>query len=263
VITMSLVWFVTGSSSGIGFETVTQLSADPENLVIATCRNPDSATDLKELKASGTHGTNIHIVKLDVGNEQSIHESEVEVGKILGDRGIDFILNNAALSYMDNAFEIKRNLLMDQFATNVAGPAILAEVYLPYLEKGSRKVVVNYTSGLSTIGVDLGDKASSYSISKAALNMLTYKQAKTRPDLIFIAFNPGTVATNMAQTARQYMVSKLPPGAPKPPPLTAANRPPGLLLVEESVTPSLAFIKTVSAEHSGSLFNRNGEKLSW
>ena len=55
---------------------------------------------------------------------------------------------------------------------NVAGPALVAKVYLPYLEKSKRKVIVNMSSGLGSIGLDLGPKNSIYSISKTALNML-------------------------------------------------------------------------------------------
>lgn len=43
---------------------------------------------------------------------------------------------------------------------------------MPLLEKGGRKVIVNMTSGLASIGLDFGAKNATYSISKTALNML-------------------------------------------------------------------------------------------
>ena len=55
---------------------------------------------------------------------------------------------------------------------NVGAPALLAQLYFPFLERGQRKVVVNMTSGLASIGLDIGAKCTSYSVSKTALNML-------------------------------------------------------------------------------------------
>lgn len=55
---------------------------------------------------------------------------------------------------------------------NVIGPALIAQHFIQYLEKGNRKVLMNMTSGLASIGLNLGKKCASYSISKAALNML-------------------------------------------------------------------------------------------
>jgi short-subunit dehydrogenase involved in D-alanine esterification of teichoic acids len=42
----------------------------------------------------------------------------------------------------------------------------------PHLKKSFRPVVINVTSGLASISKDLGARSTSYSISKAALNML-------------------------------------------------------------------------------------------
>ena len=61
---------------------------------------------------------------------------------------------------------------MDTLRANVAGPALLGMVYLPLLEQGRQKVIVNMTSGLASIGLDFGAKNATYSISKTALNML-------------------------------------------------------------------------------------------
>ena len=52
------------------------------------------------------------------------------------------------------------------------GPALVAKAFLPALEKGRKKVVINITTGLSSFGLDFGPKNASYAISKTALNML-------------------------------------------------------------------------------------------
>ena len=61
---------------------------------------------------------------------------------------------------------------MKTFVTNVAGPVYVSHAFLPLLEKGGKKTIVNISTTLGSIGTDFGPGQTSYSISKAALNML-------------------------------------------------------------------------------------------
>ena len=61
---------------------------------------------------------------------------------------------------------------MHVLQTNTVGPAYLAQVQLPFIEKGARKTIVNYSSGLASIGLDFGAKTATYSVTKMAMNML-------------------------------------------------------------------------------------------
>lgn len=72
----------------------------------------------------------------------------------------------------DFAFDFKPVDLVDTIATNVIGPALIMRYLLPAIQKSNRKVVLNMTSGLASITTDHGSRSASYSISKAALNML-------------------------------------------------------------------------------------------
>lgn len=72
----------------------------------------------------------------------------------------------------DSAFSFDPEVLRRSIQANVIGPALLAQVYLPLLDKGRKKTIVNVTSGLASIGLNIGDKNATYSISKIALNML-------------------------------------------------------------------------------------------
>lgn len=72
-----------------------QLSQDPANVVIATARNPETAENLLELKPNAK--AELHIVKLDVASEESIRSGTEEAKRILGDRGLDYLLNNAGV----------------------------------------------------------------------------------------------------------------------------------------------------------------------
>lgn len=83
------------TSRGIGLQFVKQLSASPKNIVIASCRKPDTASDLKALQISAKG--KLHIVELEVTNETSIKAAAAKTSEILGGKGLDYLLNNAAV----------------------------------------------------------------------------------------------------------------------------------------------------------------------
>lgn len=83
------------ANRGIGFELVKQLLDTPSNLVVATCRNPDKATALSDLKTSAK-GT-LRIIRLDVADFVNVRASAKEVETILGDIGLDYLVNNAGI----------------------------------------------------------------------------------------------------------------------------------------------------------------------
>lgn len=234
---MSVTWLITGSSRGLGFELVKQLIASPDNFVIATCRNPSRATALQSLK-DGAKGT-LHVAPLDVSDQASVHESVKVVKNILGDRGLDYLYNNAGITPgPDEAFNFNYADLLKTFETNVAAPGLVAQVYLPLVEKSTRKVIVNVSSGLGSIGNDRGSIQASYCVSKAALNMLTYKQAKARPDIIAIAFAPGWVKTDMG----------------------GSN---AILEPHQSASATIKVVTGLTPKDSGRFFNYTGDEFPW
>lgn len=83
------------ASRGIGFEIVRQLLSSPTNVVVAAARTPEKASALKDLQktAKGT----LHVIKLDVSDFESIRASAKDLLAILGDNGLDYLINNAAV----------------------------------------------------------------------------------------------------------------------------------------------------------------------
>lgn len=75
-------------------ELVRQLVQSPSNLVVATCRLPDKATALTDLKktAKGT----LHIIKIDVSDFDDVRTLPKQLEPILGEIGLDYLVNNAA-----------------------------------------------------------------------------------------------------------------------------------------------------------------------
>ncbi|TCD60729.1 hypothetical protein EIP91_009623 [Steccherinum ochraceum] len=230
-------WLITGTSRGIGLEFVRQLATSAENVVIASCRNPDAATDLKAIvsKAKGT----MHVVPLDVGDLESIKGVEKYVKDIIGDEALDYLLNNAGTHPGEaDAFNISPETFITAMNTNVLGPAKLAETLLPYLERSQRPVVMNMSSGLGSFGFDLGPICAAYSVSKTALNMITYKQAKAKPNVIFFAVDPGWVKTEMGGEGAQ-------------------------LEPDVSVSGILKLLKSISLQQSGQYFRHDGSTSPW
>lgn len=74
---------------------VTQLITNQNNIIIATCRNPDDATQLRELRSTAKAA--LHVVPLELADMSSILAVEGKVKEILGDKGLDYLIQNAAV----------------------------------------------------------------------------------------------------------------------------------------------------------------------
>ncbi|KAI0816811.1 C-signal [Trametes gibbosa] len=233
-------WLIAGSSRGIGFEIVRQLLGSPENVVVAACRTPEKAFKLAELQKTAAPGA-LHIIQLDMSDFESIRASAVPLGTILGEMGLDYLVNNAAIGVFDAAFELDPEALLASFRTNTIGPALLSQVALPFLEKGRMKKIlhISSTAGSITSSPTLTQRPiTSYALSKAALNMLAYKQKLERPDLTIIALCPGYVKTDLAG-------------------------PDALLEPEESIRGILKVITSATLADSGKYLRYNGETIPW
>ncbi|KAL1948609.1 hypothetical protein VTO73DRAFT_10415 [Trametes versicolor] len=232
-------WLVTGASRGIGLEIVKQLLASPTNLVIAGVRTPEKATTLTDLK-SAAKGM-LHVIKLDVSVFASVRASAKEVEVILGDSGLDYLINNAGVGPRDmGPFTIDPDALLEAFRTNSVGPALVSQVVLPFLEKGSTKKILHISSTSGSIGSadEMGAVMAGYSMTKSALNMLVYKQKLERPDLTVIALCPGSVKTDMTG---EY----------------------GMIEPCDSVVGILKVITSATAADSGKFLRYNGETIPW
>jgi len=100
--------------------------------------------------------------------------------------------------------------------------------------------VVNVSSILGSIAKTIGN-LTSYSVSKAALNMLTACYAQSVKDIVFIPLHPGWVDTDMGRSGGQQ------------PPLTPA----------ESIKGIISVIAKLNLEQSGKYLQYNGEILPW
>ncbi|KAI0765965.1 NAD-P-binding protein [Trametes elegans] len=236
-VTQKQTWLITGCSRGIGLGLTEQLLQDPANFIIATCRNPAKATALEALKetAKGT----LHILKLDVDDLEGIKRSVDDVARLLGEHGLDYLVNNAAVNQkIDTAFTMDVEGWGAVFKTNVVAPALLGQVYLPLIGKSTKKTIVNVSTSLSAFGYGYGELWASYAITKTGLNMLTYKQKAERPDLMVVCLCPGWVKTDLGTD-----------DAP--------------LELLESVTAVAKVLTSLKPEDNGRLINYRHEIVPW
>ena len=119
---------------------------------------------------------------------------------------IDAVVNNAAvLQPMDRLEDIDLDAWEYALRVNVTGPLALIKAAIPHLRivKGR---VINVSSGAA---VRARNGWGAYSITKAALNMLTAMLAEEEPDIVAVALRPGVIDTAMQQMIRDQGASSM------------------------------------------------------
>lgn len=133
---MDKVILITGSSSGIGKDTV-RLFQSKGWKVAATMRSPEKATDLQRI-------ADVECFKLDVTDLDSIKSAISQTLEKFG--RIDAVVNNAGYGLV-GAFEASsREQIVQQYMTNVFGLMDVCREILPYFRENKRGVIVNVAS---------------------------------------------------------------------------------------------------------------------
>jgi short-subunit dehydrogenase len=133
---MDKVILITGSSSGIGNQTV-KLFQSKGWKVAATMRNPEKSADLQQI-------VDVECLRLDVTDLDSIKSA---IQTTLDKFGrIDAVVNNAGYGLV-GAFEASsREQIVQQFMTNVFGLMDVCREILPYFREQKRGTIVNVAS---------------------------------------------------------------------------------------------------------------------
>ena len=183
---------ITGANRGIGFEFARQY-ADLGYRVIATCRNPDSA---EELRAFAEDKDQVVIEKLDLVDLQGI---DALAARYDG-QPIDVLINNAALMRGDKgqAFgTIDYEAFDTFFHTNVRGPLKVTEAFWPHVKASDDGVVASLTTLPGRSGIPVPGFAY-YKSSKAALDNLQYDIGRKgkKDGVRVVTLMPGRVPTH-------------------------------------------------------------------
>jgi NAD(P)-dependent dehydrogenase (short-subunit alcohol dehydrogenase family) len=185
---------VTGGNRGIGLATVKGLSINKDDKILMGCRNLEEGE-----KASQELGGNISPVHVDLNDRDQL-KSAVE--KIIEEYGrIDVLINNAGVHHPGSFNEVSVEDYDQSMRVNTTAPFELIRAVLPSMEKNGYGRIVNVASGWGSFNEGL-EGPFAYSVSKAAINAMTFHMAKTMPKNIKInSMCPGWVRTRMGGDA--------------------------------------------------------------
>lgn len=98
--------------------------------------------------------------------------------------------------------QISQNAMMNQFAVNAVGPALVLKHFVPLLAKKKRVVFALLSARVGSIGDNQLGGWISYRSSKAALNQIVRTAAievsRMNPSSVLVAMHPGSVATSLS-----------------------------------------------------------------
>ena len=181
---------VTGSSTGIGYETSLML-ARSGFLTYATMRNLNKSENIKSVATK--ENLLIQIKQLDVTDDLSVTNAIQAISSEAG--RIDVLVNNAGYG-LNGAFE---DLAMDeikaQYETNVFGLIRTTQAVLPIMRRQKSGTIVNISSGAGRFGFPCG---SAYVSTKFAVEGLSESMSyELEPfGIRVVIVEPGVIRTN-------------------------------------------------------------------
>jgi len=169
------VAIVTGANRGIGLEITRQLAAQGY-LTVLTSRNEEKGRQaLKELQKEEL-SVNYHA--LDVTSPASIERFKEKIEDEYG--RCDVLVNNAGIlpdasvasDEAPSVFKAHLDVMRGAMDTNVYGPLLMIQAFIPFMKKQNFGRIVNLSSGMGQLTYMNGGYPA-YRLSKTSLNALT------------------------------------------------------------------------------------------
>jgi NAD(P)-dependent dehydrogenase (short-subunit alcohol dehydrogenase family) len=192
---------VTGTSSGIGFETVKKLTALEVKNIFVISRNKKKLEALQSACRSIDPGTNIICLPVDLTDSSQYPGVLNEIKRHVPH--LDVLVNNAGYLVNKRFAEITEEDLDTTISANYKAPFRLSQLLLPLLKKSAGAHIVNISSMGGVQGTSKFKGLSAYSSSKGALSILTECMAEEfKEDNIKVnCLALGAVNTEMLQQA--------------------------------------------------------------
>lgn len=181
---------VTGSSSGIGFETSLALAREGF-LTYATMRNLEKGSGIKsELDKENLP---LKIMQLDVTDDASVSKA---VQSIISDSGrIDIIVNNAGYGLVGAFEDLSLDEIKQQYETNFFGVVRVTQAVIPIMRKQKSGKIINISSGAGRFGYPGGSAYVSTKFAMEGLSeSLSYELDPFGIKVILV--EPGVIRTN-------------------------------------------------------------------
>ena len=184
------VAIVTGSSSGIGYETALILARNGFR-TYATMRNLEKATAISDM--AKREKLQLYTIELDVTNEKSVNQA---IKTIKSDAGrIDVLVNNAGYGLTGSLEDLSMREIKAQYETNVFGLIRVTQEVLPIMREQKSGIIVN----ISSIGGKMAMPLSSpYIGTKFAVEGLSESIAYDLEPfgIKVVIIEPGAIKTN-------------------------------------------------------------------
>jgi len=193
---MEKVAVITGTSSGIGFETALALAREGY-YTYATMRDTTKSDKIKEIAQK--ENLKIYVLELDVDDENSVTTA---IRKILDEKQrIDVLVNNAGWALWGCVEDVSVDEFKMQFDTNFFSIIRLIQEVGPTMRKQGSGTIVNVSSVVGRIGFPA---SPAYISSKFALEGLSeslrFELAPFGVNVVII--EPGVIKTNFMQNMK-------------------------------------------------------------
>ena len=182
---------ITGCSTGIGYFCAKELNKDDRFNVIATCRKQK---DVDRLNSEG-----IKCYLLDLDSSESIKNSLKII--LQEHKTIYALFNNGAYGQPGAVEDLKREVLKEQFETNVFGTHELTTLILPIMRKQNEGKIIQNSSILGFVSFRY---RGAYNASKYALESLsdTLRLELRDTNIKISIIEPGPITSNFRLNAR-------------------------------------------------------------
>lgn len=192
---MKKVWFITGSSRGLGRSLTTAVLAQGD-LVVATAR------DTQNLEAlTRDYPEQVLALALDVNETEQIHQAVAQAIAHFG--RIDVLVNNAGFGIIGAAEAYTEEQVRSQLETNLYAPIAITRAVLPHMRKqGSGRILQ-----ISSVGGRVGNAGlTMYQAAKFGLGGFSEALAREVAPLgIFVtSVEPGGFRTDWAGASMSY-----------------------------------------------------------
>lgn len=189
---------ITGCSSGIGLKAA-EILHQKGYRVFATVRKQ---ADLHKLASLG-----LDAMLLDLADSQSIYHA---VNTILGKTGgtLDALFNNAGFVQAGAVEDLTREMIREQFETNVFGTMELTNLILPIMRRQGHGRIIQNTSILGIITMPY---RGAYSASKFALEGFshTLRQELRNTNIFVSMIAPGPIHSELRHNAHHHYQAHL------------------------------------------------------
>jgi len=148
---------ITGCSTGIGYETAKYLKEKNFKVIVSCRKNKDVKRLSKEFNYS---------IQLDTSSSSSIKKAFISIQKIVNNDVVYGIFCNAGYGQLGAVEDLTRDLICEQFETNIFGHIELINLFIPFMRKQNEGRIIFNSSVLGLVSLPF---SSAYSATKFAM----------------------------------------------------------------------------------------------